>query len=78
MSERKAAEYLAAVVAEQRVRDAAPEMLAALVAVDRHWTEDYPGGPDEPSILHHTTITIWRSIRAAIVKALGTDKTGEA
>jgi hypothetical protein len=50
---------------------AAPDLLAALIALDGHWTEDFPHGPDGdgPRILADETLTIWRATRAAIAKA---------
>ncbi len=61
--------------ANARLIAAAPDMLAALVALDASWTETFPKGPDgyigenvHPSDDH---AAIWRTIRAAIQKATG-------
>lgn len=56
--------------ADARLIAAAPDLLAALKGLDEFWSEDFPLGPDTPS-LHYSMISMWRQIRAAIAKAEG-------
>lgn len=58
---------------------AAPQVLAALKALDAYWTEDFPGGPDGPrtvmnglGVIADDTIAIWKEVRAAIAAAEAT------
>lgn len=62
--------------ANARLIAAAPDMLMALQALDASWTETFPDGPDGDrrwvgglGTLSDETVTIWRTIRAAIAKA---------
>jgi hypothetical protein len=47
----------------------------ALQGMDVHWTEDFPGGPDDPKYatgmiaLTDETLSVWREIRAALTLA---------
>ncbi len=53
---------------------AAPEMAEALRALDVHWTEDFPSGPDSQEAsdkFTDETLHVWRSARAALLKAGG-------
>lgn len=56
----------------------APAMYAALEALDRSWTESFPGGPDGERAfaggvgrLSDETVDLWRTIRAALAQARG-------
>lgn len=62
--------------AAKRLRDAAPDMLAALNKLDAWWTATFPEGPDGDrsylgglGTLSDDTVELWREIRAAISKA---------
>jgi hypothetical protein len=61
--------------ANARLIAAAPDMLAALKALDANWSEFWPLGPDVPKSdtriaeIADDTAAIWRDIRAAIAKA---------
>lgn len=55
---------------------AAPDLYAALQALDESWTKDCPEGPDGAcrvlgGVLSEPTRTIWRNARAALSKANG-------
>lgn len=54
----------------QRVRDAAPEMLATLKAHDAYMLDAGFSGPDDEA-LHPKAAENWRWVRAAISKAEG-------
>jgi hypothetical protein len=63
---------------DARLIAAAPEMLAALRAMDDFWTSSHPAGPDgDPTTmgglatLTDETLDVWRGVRAAIAKAEG-------
>lgn len=54
------------------------DMLEALRALDKFWTDEFPKGPDVPAPfpnpdvrLGEDTIAIWKQIRAAIANAEG-------
>ncbi|TXN33934.1 hypothetical protein [Methylobacterium sp. WL19] len=61
--------------ANARLIAAAPGMLAALKALDAHWTAAFPGGPDAADLSYGLgqiapdTIAVWRTARAALAKA---------
>lgn len=50
---------------------AAPDLYAALEALDKFWLEDWapPGEVDEPRLLSESTLAIWRQVRAALSRA---------
>lgn len=57
---------------------AAPELLAALKALDAYWLESLPEGPDGSRVvmsglgtIADDTIAIWKQVQAAISKATG-------
>ena len=64
-------------IANMRLIAAAPDLLAALEAVDKEWSEFWPLGPDIPrsservAAIAPKTADIWRGIRSAIARAKG-------
>lgn len=57
---------------------AADDMLAALQAIDTFWTNSFPDGPEGSrkalgglGTISDDTIEVWRTIRAALSRALG-------
>ena len=61
--------------ANARLIAAAPDLLGALEALDKGWTEDVPEGPDGEFrggfSIHDEHKVIWKQARAAIAKAKG-------
>ncbi len=57
--------------ANARLIAAAPDLLAALQALDADWSAFEPKGPDGTDYLAESTKAIWRQARAAIAKATG-------
>ena len=60
--------------ANARLIAAAPDLLAALKALDAYWCEMLPDGPpadDADHWLHADSRAVWRTARAAIAKAEG-------
>lgn len=64
--------------ANARLLAAAPDLVEALQALDASWSEDFPDGPDGDLTFHagfgrmsDDTAALWRTIRAALAKALG-------
>jgi hypothetical protein len=60
--------------ANARLIAAAPDLLAALKALDAYWCEMLPDGPpadDADHWLHADSRAVWRAVRAAIAKAEG-------
>ena len=57
-------------VANARLIAAAPELLAALRAIDHAWTSDMPSGPQNP-ILVKKWRQLWEQARAALAELAG-------